>query len=216
MSKYRVCYSQGEEVKFISHLDFLRTITRTFRRAQVPVKYSEGFNPHMVMTIGLPLSVGTTTCCDCLDVELTEEADTEELKKRINECAPRGIKVNGIKKADGLKPLFNIDSAVYDTAFVTDVPAELKSFIDEPEIIIEKKSKRKIKEVNLKDFVRSIEVVNSDGKNHFIKMHINAGNFSNLKPGLVLNAMEKYYGCNITDIAIERREIYFDDMTRVF
>lgn len=216
MSKYRMCYSQGEEVKYISHLDFLRTITRTFRRANVPVKYSEGFNPHIVMTIGLPLSVGSTTCCDCLDVELVEEPDTEELKNRINACAPNGIKINGIKKSDGLKPLFNIDSALYDTAFVTDVSVNLEKFIDESEILIEKKSKRKIKEVNLKDFIRNIEIVKSNGTEHFIKMHINAGNFSNLKPELVLYAIEKYYNCNISNIKIERKEIYFDDMTRVF
>lgn len=43
MSKIRICYSQGESVRFISHLDFLRTITRTFRRAGMPIKYSEGF-----------------------------------------------------------------------------------------------------------------------------------------------------------------------------
>lgn len=216
MSKYRICYSQGEEVKYISHLDFLRTITRTFRRAEVPVKYSEGFNPHMVMTIGLPLSVGTTTCCDCLDIELTQEPDTEELKKRINECCPNGIRINGIKKAEGLKPLFNIDSALYETSFSTSESVNLRDFMNEPEVLIEKKSKRKINMVNLKDFMRRITVINSTGTEHFIEMHINAGNFSNLKPELVLYAMENYYNCSVADIKIERKEIYFDDMTRVF
>lgn len=216
MSKYRVCYSQGEEVKYISHLDFLRTITRTFRRAEVPVKYSEGFNPHMVMTIGLPLSVGTTTCCDCLDIELTSEPDTEELKNRINDCCPNGIKINGIKKAEGLKPLFNIDSALYEASFSTSESVNLQNFIDEAEVLIEKKSKRKVNTVNLKDFIRSITVINSTGTEHFMNMHINAGNFSNLKPELVLYAMENYYGCSVSDIKIERKEIYFDDMTRVF
>lgn len=216
MSKYRICYSQGEQVRFISHLDFLRTITRTFKRAEVPVKYSEGFNPHMVMTIGLPLSVGTTSCCDCLDVELTEEVDTDILKERINACAPNGIYVNEIKKSDSLIPLYRIDSAVYQSSFKTDIPVKLEDYISAPEVMTQKKSKRKIKEVNIKDFIRNIEVIGSDGINHCIKMHINAGNFSNLKPELVLRSMEEFFGCKISDTETERKEIYFDDMTRVF
>ena len=216
MSKIRLCYTQGEEVKFISHLDFLRTMTRTLRRAELPVKYSEGFNPHMVMTIGLPLSVGTTSVCDCLDVEFTQDMDTEEIKERINSCTPRGIYVREVKKAEGLKPLFQIDSALYETYFTTDISIDVNEYIKKDEILIEKKSKRKVNEVNIKDFIRNIEISSSDGVNHKLMLHINAGNFSNLKPELVIKSMENFFGCNATNIKIERKEIYFDDMTKVF
>lgn len=216
MSKIRICYSQGESVRFISHLDFLRTITRTFRRAGMPIKYSEGFNPHMVMTIGLPLSVGTTSVCDCLDAELTEDVDLQKLKDTLNACAPVGIVINDIKSCDGLKPLYQIDSALYEADFVTDKEIDVQRYIDEKEIIIEKKSKRKIKEVNIKDFIRSVKIKSSDGKSHSLMLHINAGNFSNLKPELVVHSMEKYFGCTASNLRIERKEIYFDDMTRVF
>lgn len=216
MSKYRICYSQGEEVKFISHLDFLRTIVRTFRRAELPVKYSEGFNPHMVMTIGLPLSVGTTSVCDCLEVELTEEIDINKTIDAINAVCPRGIKILGIKPAEGLTPMYGIDSADYSADFTTDKPIDVKEYISAPEVMIEKKSKRKINEVNIKDFVRNIDVVSTDGTAHSLKLHLNAGNFSNLKPELVLKSMEKFYGCTISDIQIERKQIYFEDMTTVF
>ena len=216
MSKYRICYSQGEEVKFISHLDFLRTIVRTFRRAELPVKYSEGFNPHMVMTIGLPLSVGTTSVCDCLEVELTEEIDIPKAIDSINAVCPRGIKILGIKPAEGLTPMYGIDSADYSAEFTSDKSIDIMEYISAPEVMIEKKSKRKINEVNIKDFVRNIEVVSSDGTTHSLKLHLNAGNFSNLKPELVLKSMEKFYGCTMCDIQIERKQIYFEDMTTVF
>lgn len=216
MSKVRICYSQGEEVRFISHLDFLRTITRTFRRANVPVKYSEGFNPHMVMTIGLPLSVGATTVCDCLDAELTEDVDFEALKDSINACAPRGISVYGIKSCDGLKPLYLIDSALYEASFTTDIKIDMEKYIKEPQVLIEKKSKRKLKEVNIKDFIRSVSIEESDGLSHRLLLHINAGNFSNLRPELVIRSVEKFFGCRASDLKTERKEIYFDDMTRVF
>ncbi len=216
LSKYRICYSQGEEVKFISHLDFLRTIVRTFRRAELPVKYSEGFNPHMVMTIGLPLSVGTTSVCDCLEVELTEDIDIPAAIDKINAAAPRGIKVLGIKSAEGLTPMYGIDSADYTAEFTTDKSVSLEEYIAADEVMIEKKSKRKINEVNIKDFIRGIEVVSTDGTSHSLKLHLNAGNTSNLKPELVLKSMEKFFDCSISDICIERKQIYFEDMTTVF
>ena len=216
MSKYRICYSEGEEVRFISHLDFLRTIVRTFRRAELPVKYSEGFNPHMVMTIGLPLSVGTTSVCDCLEVELTEEIDIPSAIERINAVAPRGIRLLGIKKAEGLTPMYDIDSAKYSAEFTSDKPIALEEYISAPEVMIEKKSKRKINEVNIKDFIRNIDVVSSDGVSHSLKLHLNAGNTSNLKPELVLKSMEKFFECIISDVQIERKQIYFEDMTTVF
>ena len=194
MSKIRLCYSQGEEVKFISHLDFLRTMTRVFRRAELPVKYSEGFNPHMVMT---------------------KDVDLEEIKQKINECTPRGIKVNSARNAEGLKPLFQIDSALYETSFTTDASIDVNKYIEKDEIMIEKKSKRKINEVNIKDFIRNITIVESDGIKHKLMLHINAGSISNLKPELVIKSMEVFFGCSATDIKIERKEIYFDDMTKV-
>lgn len=216
MSKYRFCYSEGDEVKFISHLDFLRTMVRTFRRANLPVKYSEGFNPHMVMTIGLPLSVGTTTVCDCLEAELTEDIDIPSAIESINAVCPRGIKILGIKKAEGLTPLHLIDSALYSASFTTDKTVDISKYIAAPCVMIEKKSKRKINEVNIKDFIRSIELLSPEGTSHLVTMHINAGNTSNLKPELVLSSIADFFGTTITDIQIERKEIYFEDMTRVF
>ena len=216
MSKYRFCYSQGDEVKFISHLDFLRTVVRIFRRANLPVKYSEGFNPHMVMTIGLPLSVGTKSVCDCLEAEITEELDITKALQAINAACPAGIEFTGIKKAEGLKPMHLIDSALYTASFTTDKSVDIGEYIAAPCVMIEKKSKRKVNEVNIKDFVRGIEVISTDGTSHEVSLHINAGNTSNLKPELVLKSMADFFGAGIKDIDIERKEIYFDDMTKVF
>lgn len=215
MSKYRIMYSQGDEVRFISHLDFLRTIVRTFRRAGLPVKYSEGFNPHMVMTIGLPLSVGTTSCCDCLEVELTEEIDFPSVIEKLNSCTPPGIKILSIRNAEGLTPMYNIDSADYTASFTSDIGIDVSEYIVCPEVMIEKKSKRKINEVNIKDFIRGIEIVSASDKSYVLKLHLNAGNTSNLKPELVLTSMQKFFGATFTDIRIERTAIYFEDMSHV-
>ncbi len=215
MSKYRMYYRQEDAVKYISHLDFLRTVNRIFKRAGVPLKFSNGFNPHTIMTIGLPLSVGTTSDCDVLDIELVRDVDTDVLLEDLNNNAPRGIVFTGIVKNDGLKPLFNIDSALYTADFTTDKNIDFEDYLNAPEVLIEKKSKRGIQDVNIKDFIRKIEVAHSDGISHKLKMHINAGNFSNLKPELVLKSIEKFYNINIKDVFINRDKIYFDDGNEV-
>ena len=203
-------------MKYISHLDFLRTINRVFARADLPIKFSNGFNPHPVMTIGLPLSVGTTSVCDVLDVDLTRDMDIDELTERINKNCPSGIRVTAAKRAENLKPLFNIDSAIYTARFDADGDPGIADFAAAEAVMIEKKSKRGMKEVNIKDFIRSLGVSDGGDREYGALMHINAGNFSNLKPELVLTALSGFSGVNLSNIAINREKIFFDDGEPVF
>ncbi len=216
MSKYRIQYTQGDEVKYISHLDFLRTINRVFARADLPIKFSNGFNPHPVMTIGLPLSVGTTSVCDVLDVDLTHDMDIAELTERINKNCPLGIRVTAAKRAENLKPLFNIDSAIYTARFDADGDPRIADFAAAESVMIEKKSKRGMKEVNIKDFIRSLGSADGGDREYGVTMHINAGNFSNLKPELVLSALGGFSQVTLSNIAINREKIFFDDGEPVF
>ena len=195
MSKYRMYYMQKDEVKYISHLDFLRTVNRIFKRCALPLKYSNGFNPHTVMTIGLPLSVGTTSECDVLDIEFTQNVDTVYLKQKLN--------------------LSDISSAVYEAKFTTDKDIDLELFKNCDSVMIEKKSKRGLNEVNIKDFIKNISVQSESGTSHTVTLHLNAGNVSNLKPELVLKAIEKFYRASICNVFICRKHILFGDNSLV-
>ena len=216
MSKYRIQYSQGESVKYISHLDFLRTVNRIFARSKLPLKFSNGFNPHTIMTIGLPLSVGLTSVCDVLDLELTEPMDTAHMRELLNANSPEGIRFLGIKNAEGLTPLFNIDSAIYTACFDSDREIDIDKFIAEESITIEKKSKRGMKEVNIKDFIRSMKVIHREGSMYAVEMHLNAGNFSNIKPELVISTLAQYSDASFCNININRDKIFFEDGKEVF
>ncbi|MBQ8525723.1 MAG: DUF2344 domain-containing protein [Clostridia bacterium] len=216
MSKYRIKYSQDDKVKYISHLDFLRTVNRVFARSKLPLKFSNGFNPHTIMTIGLPLSVGITSVCDVLDIELTEPMDTAYMKEILNSNSPEGIRILGVKNAEGLPPLFGIDSAIYTARFDSDKEIDIDRFIAEESITIEKKSKRGMKEVNIKDFIRSMKVIPADDTMYAVEMHLNAGNFSNIKPELVIATLAQYSGASFCNIAVNREKIFFEDGQEVF
>ncbi|MBR3934461.1 MAG: TIGR03936 family radical SAM-associated protein [Clostridia bacterium] len=207
---YRVKYTKGEKVKYISHLDFLRCVNRSFKRGKIPVKYSNGFNPHVLLNIALPCPVGVSSVCELLDIELYEPMATNEIKERLNKALPVGIEALEVTERGEQKDFFDISSALYEIEFKSQKEIDLAKFIAEPEFIIEKKSKRGMKEVNIKDFVHSIDIKEAKENVYKINTVIDAGAKSNLKSELLLGAMEKYFDVAFYDIHTQRKEIYFD------
>jgi len=197
-------------VKYISHLDFLRCVNRSFKRAKIPVKYSNGFNPHVLLNIALPCPVGVSSVCEMLDIELYEKMDTSLIKEKLASALPVGIEVIDVCERLGKKDFFEISSALYDVSFKSDKEIDINKFVNEPEFLIEKKSKRGVKEVNIKDFVKKMELTEKNGNVYKLSIIIDAGSKSNLKSELLLNAMQSYYDAKFCDILTLRKEIYFN------
>ena len=105
MDKLRLVYEQTGRAKWMSHLDTMRTLQRVMNRAGVPIKYSEGFNPHALISILLPLSVGTESLCQLADIRVREEMDIVSMPQRLTAVMPEGLRVvdcyeNGGKPAE--------------------------------------------------------------------------------------------------------------------
>ena len=207
---YRVKYTKGDRVKYISHLDFLRSVNRSFKRGKIPVKYSNGFNPHVLLNIALPCPVGVSSVCELLDIELYEKMEPTEIKSRLSLSLPEGIEALDVWERGQSPDFFEISSALYKVQFASAKKIDIQKFIDEPLIMIEKKSKRGMKEVNIKDFVRNMEFSCEGDLKYTLDIIIDAGAKSNLKPELLLNAMAKYFETEFKDIQTERKEIYFN------
>ena len=186
LNKYTIVYSKENEGIYISHLDFLRTIARSLRRAGLPVKYSEGFNPHACLSFASPLGVGVSSSCERFCVQLTKEIDTEEIKIKLSEALPGCIKVLSVK--EGEEDFSKIAYADYEITCEGDITKEqLSAFMAQDEILMPKKTKKGIKEVNIKEDIFSI-----DGNNKVYKATLKTGNEGNLKPMLLTDAMLKY------------------------
>lgn len=207
---YRLVYTKGDGVKYISHLDFLRSINRAFKRAKIPVAYSKGFNPHILLNIALPCPVGVTSGCEMLEIELTHEIDESEAVNLLNNVLMRDIRIlSAVRVTD--EPNFQlISSALYDIVFRCKSCFDIQLFFDEQSVIIEKKSKRGMKEVNIKDFIRSIRLEDLYDNCYHIKADICAGSKANLKPELLMSAMENYFDVKFYDVKIKREKIFFD------
>lgn len=91
MKRLFLSITKGEELRFLGHLDFLRTMERAVMRSEIPVAFSEGFNPHMKLSLDSALGVGVTADPLYLEIKLEEDMSTEEVRERLSRQLPRGI-----------------------------------------------------------------------------------------------------------------------------
>ena len=192
---YRLNYEKTDSVRYISHLDFVRVLNRTVRRSQLPVTYTIGFNPHPVMVVALPLSVGTTSEDEYIDIDFDEKIDENVVMERFNEAFGGGIRVKRVKcLGDGDLSFKKLNEASYKVIVETkgEVVFDTASFMKLESIVVSKKSKSTIKDVDIKNDIKELKVLNKDGSFIEFFMTLPAGNEYNLKPELVIEAMDKY------------------------
>lgn len=213
MSNYVLKYKRDERVKYISHLDFIRLFHRTVRRADVNFLYSQGFNPHPIMTVAMPLSVGVTSDCEYLKVGFTDELKMNEIKRRINEAFPPGFEVTEITKVSGKEMDFSkITKAEYivDIELTEDADIDIERFLSLPEIKVMKTSKSGIKESDIRPYIYSMECLSKDKNVVTLKMCLACGSVYNLKPDTVADAFSKYLDLKIEFISVHRNKLIFE------
>ena len=93
MREVRLRFAKTGRLKYISHLDINRAMSRAFKRAGIPLWYTEGFNPHPYMNFSLPLSLGVESLCESVDIRLVDEISNNEIKAKMNEVLPADLKI---------------------------------------------------------------------------------------------------------------------------
>ena len=218
LSKYRIKFTKGEKVKFISHLDFMRTFNRAVNRARIPIAYSQGFNPHPVLSFAMPLSVGVTSDSEYLDMELQDSMTGDEIIERLNSSLPEGIRVLKAVEVEKKDTLNNITMADYNvqvelsSAFNSNFDESLASFLQLDEIVMEKESKKKTRQVNIKPDIYHLSVNQQTNEVIELKMRLAAGSVSNLKPDLVIEALKQHIqGFEPDYVRIHREQLLIED-----
>ncbi len=168
MCKIICKYSKTGYLKYISHLDVLRFIQRSVKRAGINAKYSEGFNPHMKTSFGFPLSLGTESIGEYFELELNESIDLDLFINKMNSVMPNEMQIikagysenseSLMKRCEYAQYLINIDSNKIDENKLNEYFDELLS-----EGVIynrqkkNKKNKLISKELNTKEFIEFLK-----------------------------------------------------------
>lgn len=212
LSKWRLKFSKLGMGKYISHLDLLRTFTRAIHRANLPVRYSQGFNPHQLITFSLPLALGVTSETEFVDIDFEETADPREIGEALNRTLPPDIKIMRISRP--MISANDIVSARYIIGLTLPETVEMsriEAFFGQENIPALKKTKKGEKEVNLKDFIIDCEIEEGEGKTVKLNAVLSAGGSANIKPDLVLGKLCEYLGFEeFEEVNIHRTEIFYN------
>lgn len=196
----RIFFSKTDRAKYISHLDLNSVMQRAIRRSRLPVWRTEGFNPHTYVQFMLPLSLGQEGLREAMDFRLLEDISPEETAQRLNEALPHDIRVTEVSVPKYKNT--DIASAEYDI-FGAISSEKFSEFIAQDKIIVEKKTKKGITEIDLKPLVSDVSI--SEGK---ITLRLPAGNEFNINPALLLDAYAAFSAQPLPRLRIVRTHIF--------
>lgn len=209
MSTHRIKFAKRGSLIFVSHLDFAHSFTRALKRAELPVKYSEGFSPHPKQVFALPLSVGMVGENELCDITLTEDYTHEEVKARLSKALTDDFEVKSVTDPD-IK-MGKVKSAKYELVFenLAHGADELKKALSELAPVMKTTKSGKEKELDIRSMVYGADVKEAEGKTT-IYLTLAASGDSYLNPDLVLVSMRNS-GLDIPDeYDITRTDILFE------
>lgn len=216
MKNVRIWFTKEKECKYISHLDLNRCMLRAVRRAQLPIWYTEGFNPHPFVTFPLPISLGIDGKRECMDIRIVDEVfDISLIPQMMNDYLPTGIRV-----FDATYPKYDpkhISFAKYYAELSADGMrgAEIQSVISDickgETFIVKKKSKAGMKDLDILPYIK--EFVFDEATEDCCRFNVvlPAGNTKNIGLPLILKGIESHIGKEFY-YSIVKLDMYNEDM----
>ncbi|MGI6664693.1 MAG: TIGR03936 family radical SAM-associated protein [Christensenellaceae bacterium] len=208
MKRVGVKFTRDGFAKFVSHLDMQRMFARTLRRAQLPVKYSEGFNPHINLSFAAPLSVGMETMGDYMEFFLTEEKNLDQAKAQMIEALPPFFGITAVgEMAEKEKKLMALTAAADYRLLVEDAAfsAWIETLLAQESHIVTQERKGKKREVDLRPRILTADI----GKQE-IKLRVKLGDNMTLNPLLLLETYEAEKETKVNPYRLQRDEIYME------
>ena len=213
MAKLRLLFTKEAQASYISHLDTMRTFQRVFPRAELHLKHSNGFHPHPIISIVLPLPVGQSSDCELLDFEVTQDTDGSGIADKLNTGMPTGIRVldcyaakRPVRELDSLRADVTLE---YDAAVPEGTAERLQALLSRDSLVIQKRTKRKeLADVDIAPMIRRAAVT-ADEHNLYLDITVQAQN-PGLNPQLVEKAIAAYLPQLTPDFIRVRRRAILD------
>lgn len=223
MVKILIKFTKNDRMKFLSHLEILRLMERAFRRADIPLRFSQGFNPHPKIEFAAPLSVGVSSDCEYMAIEIDEKMNLDIFKEIVNDALPQGIKIVQLKYIDFKSK--SLMSVITNGAYIIkcnldavyamdDMVKALNNLMSRDEILMSKTNKKgKTREVNIKELIDEANVLSLMANELIVKTTVKTGSQGNLKPEEILKQLKKLEGIeiNLESIRVHRLEGYTMD-----
>lgn len=212
MLKVRIKFRKYGIMRFIGHLDVMRYFQKAMRRAEIPIAFTGGYSPHMIMSFAQPLGIGLTSDGEYVDIELTDSIPSQTAVAALNAVMTEGIQVTSFRKISEEKKHSGMtivaaasylvtpkDGSVIPTLWAEHFPA----FLERSSIFVLKKTKRSEKELDIRPLILESRL---EKEGLFLKLA--AGSSQNLKPDLVMEAFYKQLDIPCPLLHYHRLDLY--------
>jgi len=196
MQRLRLTFSRGEELKYISHLDLMRLWQRVLRRADIPLAYSKGFNPHPKLSLAAPLAIGVTSSGELMDIFLEHRVSPHFFLKSIGSQLPSGVDVSEVEEIGlGLPSLQSqVLYAEYEVCAETgrspeEVEASIQSLLDRDTLPWQHVRDKEIRSYDLRKLIDSIRLADSKPPECLLEMRLRCDNTGTGRPEQVTSAL---------------------------
>ena len=213
--KLRIKFAKSGVMRFIGHLDVMRSFQKAIRRAGIDIAYSEGFSPHQIMSFAAPLGVGLQSRGEYMDIEVYSCTSSKEMTERLNRVMVPGMEILSVTMLEEQtkNAMASVAAARYLVRFREgyepefDWVEQLKVFYQRPAIPILKQTKKSQLEVDLKPAIYSLDI-----QDKTIHLFVDASSSGNIKPRMILDAFLAEHGRVLEDAALEiiREDTYTD------
>lgn len=226
----RVIFNKKNYLKYLGHLDVMRLFQRSFGRADIQIKHSEGFNPHPKFSIANPLSLGIESEEEYMDIDLDDKIPVEDFIQRMNNVLPQDIQIiKGayLEKEESLASI--IAWAFYEMKFdinekknKIELESIFSNWLSKEEIIItrlRKKGKRKIESnENIKNFIWNLVIKHTEGSKITIEVLLRSGGNGNLRPNDFIDALNRdtNLGIDLDSLTMRRLGLYAEKDSNIY
>lgn len=208
----RIKFERTGPVRYIGHLDMMRYFQKAVMRAGIDIRYSEGFNPHQIMSFAYPLGVSMETRGDYLDIDVLSYRDCETITEKLNAVMADGIRViSTTAMPEGTKnAMASVAAADYLVALSGGSDGHklteemLRQFLSRQEIIITKETGKKTSEEDIRPGIYALEL----REGNLLFMKLKSGSDGNVKPATVWKALSDMFSVKLTIERLIRLEIY--------
>ena len=217
MRNVRIWFKKDFECRYISHLDLNRTMLRALHKSKLPIWHTEGLNPHPFATFPLPLSLGFRGINECMDVKLEDDSlPLSDIPDILNPCLPRGIRV-----FDATEAVMKAGKVAYASFTILlshpklasgKICDDLRALLGCERIEIEKKSKKGMKTVDIRQGVKKYEIRELFDAAQ-LDILLTAGSSDNVNPNLLVTALERQTGEEYL-VDITRNDLYNSELEK--
>ncbi len=213
--KMLVVFEKRARLRYVGHLDLMRAMQRALRRSGVPIAFSKGFNPHLLVTFAAPLSVGMPGLREIMEVPLSAEISEAEFKEKLSAALPPELPCIAVRSVDDRHPapMALLSAAAYSVTLhesAESILSAIPSLMNKSSFIMMKKTKSGEKPCDIRPLIYDLEPTGENG----FACTLALCEAATCKPELLLDALAQEAGLNAPPRALcTRMQLYGKDLT---